>query len=189
MGEPDYIEETTNPEEPLNPVELQQQRLAYPEAAWIASCGNYFPSRVNWLHKYLSKVDVIKRDATSKVPPLSTTTAEVMKRRATVGSGTTTYGTPIHEKISLDWVKWALGRRVWNTLYTKDKVDATQGGLELISNEVKAVLEVAVTENIFTDYRITSTSLNRNTNTISVKFEASLSYTILEVELSGSLYY
>lgn len=166
--------------------QLQQARLAYPEAAWIALCGNKFPSSIQWLYKYLSKVDV---NEVKIIPDLTSTTSVVYDNKTTVGSGTTTYGTHIHEKISLDWVKWALSRRVWNTLYTKEKVNATQGGLELISNEVKAVLEVAVSENIFIDYRITDTSLNRNTNTISVKFEASLSYTILEVELSGSLYY
>ena len=166
--------------------QLQQARLAYPEAAWIALCGNNFPSSVQWLYKYLSKVDVNKVET---IPDLTSTTSVVYGNKTTIGSGTTTYGIPIHEKISLDWVKWALSRRVWNTLYTKEKVNATQGGLELISNEVRTVLEMAVSENIFIDYRITGTSLNRNTNTISVKFEASLSYTILEVELSGSLYY
>ncbi|QGH73837.1 tail sheath protein [Vibrio phage vB_VhaM_VH-8] len=166
--------------------QLQQARLAYPEAAWVALCGNKFPSSVHWLYKYLSKVDV---NGVKTIPDLTSTTSVIYDNKSTVGSGTTTYGTPIHEKISFDWVKWALSRRVWDTLYTKEKVNATQGGLELISNEVKAVLEVAVSENIFNDYRIIDTSLNRNTNTISVKFEASLSYTILEVELSGSLYY
>ena len=38
---------------------LQQHRLAYPEAAWIASCGNEFPSRVSWVYKHFSKVDVL----------------------------------------------------------------------------------------------------------------------------------
>lgn len=166
--------------------QLQQARLAYPEAAWISLCGNKFPSSVQWLYKYLAKVDTNEVEA---IPDLTSTTSTVISNRATVGSGCTTYGTPIHEKISIDWVKWALSRRVWNTLYTKEKVNATQGGLELITNEVKVVLDTALIENIFTDYRITDTSLNRNTNTISVKFEASLSYTILEVELSGSLYY
>lgn len=166
--------------------QLQQARLAYPEAAWISLCGNKFPSSVQWLYKYLAKVDT---NEVKVIPDLTSTTSTVISNKATVGSGCTTYGTPIHEKVSIDWVKWALSGRVWNTLYTKEKVNATQGGLELISNEVKVVLDTALIENIFTDYRITDTSLNRNTNTVSVKFEASLSYTILEVELSGSLYY
>lgn len=165
---------------------LQQARLAYPEAAWISLCGNKFPSSIQWLYKYLAKVDT---NEVKVIPDLSSTTSTVISNKATVGSGCTTYGTPIHEKISIDWVKWALSRRVWNTLYTKEKVNATKGGLELITNEVKVVLDTAISESIFTDYGIVDTALNRNTNTVSVKFTASLSYTILEVELSGSLYY
>ena len=166
--------------------QLQQARLAYPESAWVSFCGNKFPSSVQWLYKYLAKVDT---NEVKVIPELTSTTSTIISNKSTVGSGTTTYGTPIHEKVSIDWVKWALSRRVWNTLYTKEKVNATKGGLELITNEVKVVLDTAISESIFTDYRIVDTTLNRNTNTVSVKFTASLSYTILEVELSGSLYY
>lgn len=166
--------------------QLQQARLAYPEAAWISFCGNKFPSSIQWLYKYLAKVDT---NEVKVIPDLTSTTSTVISNKSTVGSGTTTYGIPIHEKVSIDWVKWALSRRVWNTLYTKEKVNATKSGLELITNEVKVVLDTAISEGIFTDYRIVDTTLNRNTNTVSVKFTASLSYTILEVELSGSLYY
>ena len=176
-------------EESLSPVELQQQRLAYPEGAWIGSCGDSFPSRVNWLHKYLSKVDVRKRDATSKVPPLSTTTAEVMKRRATVGSGLTTQGIIIHEQVSLDWIKWALGRKVWKTLYNNERINATSGGLDLVVNDVKEVLNLAIEEGMLSEYRITEVLFDRHSNNLSLKFSCKLMETILFVDISGSLYY
>ena len=176
-------------EKPLSPVELQQQRLAYPEAAWIATCGNYFPSRVNWLHKYLTKVDVRKRDAKSKVPELSTTTAEVMKRRVTVGSGLTTQGIIIHEQVSLDWIKWALGRKVWKTLYNNERINATSGGLDLVVNDVKEVLNLAIEEEMLSEYRITEVLFDRHSNNLSLKFSCKLMETILFVDISGSLYY
>lgn len=176
-------------EESLTPLQLQQQRLAYPEGAWIGSCGDSFPSRVNWLHKYLSKVDVRKRDATSKVPPLSTTTAEVMKRRATVGSGLTTQGIVIHEQVSLDWIKWALGRKVWNTLYNNERINATSGGLDLVVNDVKEVLNLAIEEEMLSEYRITEVLFDRHSNNLSLKFSCKLMETILFVDISGSLYY
>lgn len=176
-------------EEILSPVELQQQRLAYPEGAWIGSCGDSFPSRVNWLHKYLSKVDVRKRDATSKVPPLSTTTAEVMKRRATVGSGLTTQGIIIHEQVSLDWIKWALGRKVWKTLYNNERINATPEGLDLVVNDVKEVLNLAIEEEMLSEYRITEVLFDRHSNNLSLKFSCKLMETILFVDISGSLYY
>lgn len=166
--------------------QLQQARLAYPEAAWISLCGNKFPSSVQWLYKYLAKVD---KNNVKTIPDLTSTTSTVINNKSTVGSGSTTYGTSIHEKISIDWVKWALSRKVWNTLYTKEKINATQGGLDLIINDIKMVLDLAVQESMFTKYQITETKLDRNTNTIQVKFTAELTHTILEVEVNGSLRY
>lgn len=167
---------------------LQNHRLAYPEAAWIANCGNEFPSRVSWVYKYLSKVDVLTE---SDIPKegYSTTTSVVMKNRATVGSGKTSQGVPIHEQVSLDWVKWAISRKVWRLLYTKDKVNATEAGKELIINEVKDVLNVAVEEGIFIKYNISGVTLDSKSSTISIKFSAELEQTILYVDVSGSLYH
>lgn len=67
---------------------LQQHRIAYPEAAWIANCENEFPSRVSWVYKHLSKVDVLSESVIPK-EVYSTTTSIVMKNRVTVGSGKT----------------------------------------------------------------------------------------------------
>ena len=170
----------------------QLARLAYPEAAWIASCGNEFPSRVQWLHKYLIKVDVLpEKGLKDKLPDSGypNTTSTVMKNRATVGSGKTSEGVPIHEQVSLDWVKWAISRKVWRLLYTKDKVSATEGGKELIANEVKDVLNVAVEEGIFIKYNISGVTLDSKSGTISIKFSAELEHTILYVDVSGSLHY
>ena len=112
-----------------------------------------------------------------------------MKNRATVGSGKTSEGVPIHEQVSLDWVKWAISRKVWRLLYTKDKISATEGGKELIVNEVKDVLNIAVEEGIFVKYDISDVILNSRNNTISIKFSAELEHTILYVDVSGSLYH
>ena len=170
----------------------QLARLAYPEAAWIASCGNKFPSRVQWLHKHLSKVDVLpSKGLKDKLPESGypNTTSIVMKNIATVGSGKTSQGVPIHEQVSLDWVKWAIRQRVWKTLYTQNKINATEGGIDLIVNEIKYILDIAVEQGIFTQYKIGETKLDRNTNNLQVKFTASLTHTILEVEVNGSLKY
>lgn len=167
---------------------LQNHRLAYPEAAWIANCGNKFPSRVSWVYKHLSKVDVLSESVIPK-EGYSTTTSVVMKNIATVGSGKTSQGVPIHEQVSLDWVKWAIRQRVWKTLYTQNKINATEGGIDLIVNEVKYILDIAVEQGIFTQYKIGETKLDRNTNNLQVKFKANLTHTILEVEVNGSLKY
>lgn len=176
-----------------NPMSQPQlARLAYPEAAWISRCGNSFPSRVQWLHKYLAKVDVLpSKGLEGRIPKegYPTTTSMVMGNRATIGSGKTSEGFPIHEQVSLDWVKWAISRKVWKLLYTKNKINTTEAGKELIVNEVKDVLNVAVEEGIFTNYNVLGVTINRANNTLSLKFTAELEHTILYVDVNGSLYH
>ena len=168
------------------PTQLQMTRLAYPEAAWIALCGNKFPSSVQWLYKYLAKTDIV---FDKDIPPLSNTSSIVINDKAVVGSGKTNQNLPIYEQVSIDWVKWAISQRVWKTLYTQNKINATQGGIDLIVNEIKYILDIAVEQGIFTQYKIGETKLDRNTNNLQVKFTANLTHTILEVEVNGSLKY
>lgn len=165
---------------------LQRFRLAYPEAAWVALCGNRFPSNVQWLYKYLAKTDIVFEKS---IPDLSNTSSIVLKDKAVVGSGKTNQNILIHEQITLDWVKWAISRKVWQTMYTQNKINATQGGVDLVVNDIKMVLDLAVEQGIFTQYRIGESKLDRNSNNLQVSFTANLTHTILEVEVNGSLKY
>ena len=177
---------TTRDFDILSSEDFQRARLAYPESAWIATCGNVFPSTVQWLYKYLAKVEVNKDKA---IPNLSNTSSMVIDNKATVGSGMTAQGIAIHEQVSLDWVQWALSRKVWSTLYNNEKINATQGGLALIVNDAKQVLDVAVEEGIFSEYRITDTNIDARSNKVSLYFTATLVQSILNVEVNGSLHY
>ena len=169
------------------PIDLAQSaRIAYPEASWISKCGNSFPSRVQWLHKYLRGNNVHKL---SQIPNLSTTLVSILSNKATTGSGMTGQGIVINEQVSLDWVAWAISKNIWNTLYTESKINANDSGLTLIENKLKEVLDIAVKENIFTEYKITQRNLQRQTNNASFKFSASLVYSILNVNIEGSVYY
>ena len=169
------------------PIDLAQSaRIAYPEASWIAKCGDSFPSRVQWLHKYLRGNSVHKL---SQIPNLSTTLVTILDNKATTGSGMTGQGIVINEQVSLDWVTWAISKNIWNTLYTESKINANDSGLTLIENKLKEVLDIAVKENIFTEYKITQRNLQRQTNNASFKFSASLVYSILNVNIEGSVYY
>ena len=169
------------------PIDLAQSaRFAYPEASWIAKCGNSFPSRVQWLHKYLRGNSVHKL---SQIPNLSTTLVTILDNKATSGSGMTGQGIVINEQVSLDWVTWAISKNIWNTLYTESKINANDSGLTLIENKLKEVLDIAVKENIFSEYKITQRNLQRQTNNASFKFSASLIYSILNVNIEGSVYY
>ena len=169
------------------PIDLAQSaRIAYPEASWIAKCGDSFPSRVQWLHKYLRGNNVHKL---SQIPNLSTTLVTILDNKATTGSGMTGQGIVINEQVSLDWVTWAISKNIWNTLYTESKINANDSGLTLIENKLKEVLDIAVKENIFSEYKITQRNLQRQTSNASFKFSASLVYSILNVNIEGSVYY
>ena len=165
---------------------FQLAKTAYPEAAWIAECANSFPSRVQWLHKYLVKPDIVKY---SEIPDRSNTTAIVLDTKATVGSGTTMQGVLIHEQVSLDWVKWAISRKVWNLLYNTNKLPSTIGGIELIKNEIKNVLDLAVEEGVFSKYHIKDVSIAKDKETVKASFSATLMHSILGASISGSLYH
>lgn len=164
----------------------QLARTAYPEAAWIAECANSFPSRVQWLHKMLVKPEVMKY---SEIPENSNTTAIVMDTKSTVGSGNTMQGFAIHEQVSLDWVKWAIGRKVWTLLYNTSKLPSTVGGTELIKNEMKNVLDLAVEEGVFSKYVIKDISIAKDKETVRASFSATLMHSILGASISGSLYH
>lgn len=173
-------------EEQTSTSTLQLAKTAYPEAAWIAECANSFPSRVQWLHKMLVKPDIMKY---SEIPEKSNTTAIVMDTKVTVGSGTTMQGIAIHEQVSLDWVKWAIGRKVWNLLYNTSKLPANTGGTELIKNEMKNVLDLTIEEGIFSKYIIKDISIAKDKETVKASFSATLMHSILGASISGSLYH
>lgn len=168
--------------------ELLTQSTApiYPEAAWIAKCGGNFPSKVQWLHKFLNGVNV---NYSKDIPTLSTTSIKIFNTVSTEGSGTTGQGVVINEQVSLDWVKWAISKNIWNTLYKNSKISATDSGMIILENKLKEVLDIAVRENIFREYKITQRSLDRLNNNASFKFKASLVYSILNVNIEGNVYY
>lgn len=165
---------------------LQQARMAYPESAWIGLCGFSFPSRIQWLHNYLNKVDVVK---SKEIPDFSNTSSLILKNKATVGSGLTTQGVVIHEQVSVDWIRWAIGQKVWSTMYASGKIGATESGSTIIVNDVKEVLNVALEEEIFSKYSVTDVIVSPKTDSMSLKFSGQLVQTILNVEINGSLYY
>ena len=158
----------------------------YPEASWIARCGGLFPSRVQWLHKDLQGNNV-QKDA--QIPPLSTSFVRALNTNVTVGSGMTGQGIVINEQVSLDWVTWAIGKNIWNLLYQSPKVNADSGGLVLIGNKIKEVLGVAVKEGIFSEYTMYDGNVNYQTNNASYKFKAKLTYSILNVNIEGTVNY
>lgn len=167
--------------------EAQGKQLEYPEGGWIGQVGGYFPSEIQWLYKSFNKQYSTKDKL---IPEVSTTTYinPTTLDLVTFGSGKTTDSIPIQEQVSLDWLSYAIQKRLWALLYQKEKIDATRVGLNSFLNELVYVLDIAVRENIFTSYSITSMDLNRFNNKVSFAFRAEMTQTILSVNVTGSLY-
>ena len=49
------------------------------------------------------------------------------------------------------WLEIRLAERAWNLLYTKDRINYTNSGIELFKAEIVTVLNEAVRYNILTD--------------------------------------
>lgn len=167
--------------------EAQAKNLLYPEGAWIGVCGSYFPSEVQWLYKSFKKQYATD---SSSIPQNSNTSypVKITADLVTLGSGTTMDGIQINEKVSLDWLKYAIQKRFWNLLYSNEKINATKQGETAFLNELIAVLNISVRESIIDKYEVTSVSLDRVNGKIAISFRAELTHTILSVNVSGSLY-
>lgn len=165
--------------------EAQSFKTAYPEGGWIALCGHRFPSKIQWLHKFIAGADDFRL---TTIPNLSTTSIKILGGRSTEGSGVTGQGVVINEQVSLDWVRYAITKNVWNLLYQSGKVDATSEGVVLIENKIKEVLDVAVTEGIFSEYQLLGNTLDRQQNNATYKFKAKLTYSILNADIEGVVY-
>ena len=164
------------------------KKALYPEGAWIGRCGYAFPSRMQWLHKYLQNVDGF--NATT-IPNLSTTSFMIRGTdKATAGSGMTGQSAPIHLQVSLDWLKYALQKSIWNKLYKEEVIPATSSGSLILENEVKRILDLCVTEKMFSEYEVFSRNVDSKTSTASFKFKATLIHPILGVDkVDGVIYH
>lgn len=161
-------------------------RIAYPEAGWIAKCGFKFPSLIQWLYKYINLAETVKQ---TNIPDLSTTSSIVHKVKATIGSGVTGLGLTIQDQVCLDWVVWAIQKRLWDYMYKNDDIPATNEGLDIVENELVSVLEIAKDQKMFERWKITSRGLDRLNNKASLKFEATLTHSIMGVRVAGTVYY
>lgn len=171
----------------LTEEEAQNKALEYPEGAWIGYCGWFFPSQVQWLYKNLNRVDYFDL---KQIPNYSNTTIMLyLNDKSTVGTGKTAQYIDINEHISLDWVKFALQRKLWLSLYTNKKINATVYGLQSLENQIKEILDVSVEQGIFLNYVITERKLDRINNKASFKFSATLTHSILGVDkVEGTIY-
>lgn len=150
----------------------------YPEAAWIARCINFIPTRTQWLYKTLEGVEGFDVD---NIPLNSNTTTYIRGNKVTLGTGCTAQGVRIEQQIFLDWLKWAIQNNMWNLLYASEKVSATQGGLTLFEHRLKEPLDFALKEQAIAEYQITERKIYDQVK-VSFKFKIKLIHSILGVD-------
>ena len=67
------------------------------------------------------------------------------------GSANVAGGEKLHVILGAIWLEIRLAERAWNLLYTKDRINYTNAGIELFKAEIVTVLNEAVRYNILTD--------------------------------------
>ena len=68
-----------------------------------------------------------------------------------VGNGNVPSGEKIHVILGAIWLDVRLAERVWSLLYTKERINYTNSGIELFKAEIVTVLNEAVSYNILTN--------------------------------------
>ena len=166
----------------------------FPESAWISRCGSLFPSHVQWSCKEL--IGVSTQDSFSPQEgvdydlsghtqaPFDTPTNyydNVMEYNVTWGDGTTCSGEWIDSVVFDDWLKWAIQRNIWKLFKSSPKINATDGGVELIKTKIKEVLDFAVEQDGILTYKITDVKYDRITRSSSFKFNYTRVHAIIGV--------
>ena len=67
------------------------------------------------------------------------------------GTANTVGGEKIHVILGAIWLEVRLAERVWSLLYTKERINYTNSGIELFKAEIVTVLNEAVSYNILTN--------------------------------------
>ena len=172
----------------ISVLEAQSYPLYYPEGAWIARCAKYFPSKIQWLYKSFRKQNTNNSD---EIPDNSTTSSLCKGDNvATNGCGTLSNLTmTINERIGLDWLCIAIRRKLWSVLYNNERIKSDKYGEDKLTTSLISVLNKSVELDLLKDWKSLKVNLDKNSNTISYKFEMQTTQSLLSIMLGGNVYY
>lgn len=173
-----------------------------PEAAWVGRFATAVIGSNTWIHKALTTL-IPESFTRTEMAALKAKNAHfytlVGQDPSIEGNANTVGGEKIHVILGAIWLEVRLGERVWNVLYTKDRLNYTNASIEIFKAEVVAVLNEAVMYDILTDddgFTITVPDANRLTPQErasgylrKIKFKARLAGAILFVDaIEGTVY-
>ena len=125
-----------------------------PEAAWVGRFASAIIGSNTWIHKSLTSL-VPEAFTRTEMSVLKSKNAhfytKVGQDPSIEGNANTLGGEKIHVILGAIWLKVRLSERVWNVLYTKDRLNYTNSSIELFRAEIVSVLNEAVNNNILTN--------------------------------------
>lgn len=173
-----------------------------PEAAWVGRFASAIIGSNTWIHKALSTLtpESFTRTQMSTLKDKNAHFYTLVGQDPSIeGNANTIGGEKIHVILGAIWLEVRLGERIWNVLYTKERLNYTNSSIELFRAEIVSVLNEAVDYNILTNddgFSISVPDANklsssqRETGKLSkITFRARLAGAILFVDaIEGTVY-
>lgn len=124
-----------------------------PEAGWVGRFASAVIGSNAWIHKAITTLIPAKLTRT-EMNYLKSKNAHfytlVGKDPSLEGNANTLGGEKIHVILGAIWLEVRLAERLWNLLYSKERINYTNAGIELFKAEIVTVLNEGVTNNILT---------------------------------------
>lgn len=125
-----------------------------PEAAWVGRFASSVIGSNTWIHSNLVTLSAESFTRTEMAVLNSKGGhyyTKVGQDDSIEGMANTVGGEKIHVILGAIWLEVRLAERVWSLLYTKERINYTNSGIELFKAEIVTVLNEAVTYNILTN--------------------------------------
>ena len=173
-----------------------------PEAAWVGRFASAVIGSNTWIHSALATLSAESFTRT-EIAILNSKGChyytKVGQDDSVEGMANTLGGEKIHVILGAIWLEVRLAERVWSLLYTKERINYTNSGIELFKAEIVTVLNEAVSYNILTNdepFTIQVPDANKLTSAErasgylrKITFRARLAGAILFVDaISGTVY-
>ena len=133
---------------------VRDTTVVSPESAWVGRFASAVIGSNTWIHKALTTL-VAENFTRTEVSTLQAKNAhfytKVGQDDSIEGSANVAGGEKLHVILGAIWLEIRLAERAWNLLYTKDRINYTNSGIELFKAEIVTVLNEAVRHNILTD--------------------------------------
>ena len=133
---------------------VRDTTVVSPESAWVGRFASAVIGSNAWIHKALTTL-VAENFTRTEWSTLESKNAhfytKVGQDDSIEGSANVAGGEKLHVILGAIWLEIRLAERAWNLLYTKDRINYTNSGIELFKAEIVTVLNEAVRYNILTD--------------------------------------